>query len=113
MPAAPAMLAAAGGGRRDCGFAVTVLTSLDADRPATRPPGAGSPRPRTGASWRRAGPRRVCARRRKPLGAALRRPFLIVTWNSRRGDAVADQRRTATARQALAAGADLLVSAAR
>jgi orotidine-5'-phosphate decarboxylase len=112
----PAMLAAAAEaahGRLTL-LAVTVLTHLDADELARLDlPGSAGER---AASWARmarsagcggavCSPQEVAAlRRREP------RPFTLVTPGIRpAGAAAGDQKRIATPREALAAGADLLV----
>jgi orotidine-5'-phosphate decarboxylase len=112
----PAMLeaaVAAAGGEVEI-LAVTLLTHLDEPALAALDM-AGSPRQRV-LSWASLARRSGCAGVIcSPLEAAALRaenpsPFLLVTPGIRpQGAEQGDQRRTATPRQALAAGADLLV----
>jgi len=112
----PAMLAAAAGAARDglTILAVTVLTHLDAHELARLElPGSAAERAQSWARLaREAGcggvvcsPQEVAAlRAREP------RPFALVTPGIRpAGTEAGDQKRVATPREALAAGADLLV----
>ncbi|MCM2269461.1 MAG: orotidine-5'-phosphate decarboxylase [Thermoanaerobaculia bacterium] len=112
----PAMLAAAAEAARGrlTLLAVTVLTHLDADELARLGlPGSAGERAESWARLARAAgcggvvcsPQEVAAlRRREP------RPFTLVTPGIRpAGAASGDQKRIATPREALAAGADLLV----
>jgi orotidine-5'-phosphate decarboxylase len=115
-----AMLEAAVAGAREGALdapprvvAVTVLTSLDDDALAAM--GVKAPIAEIVVSWARLAQECgldgvVCSAREAPsVRAACGERFLLVTPGIRPAATVDDQRRTVTPRQAIAAGADILV----